>query len=377
MSRVRVGVIFGGRSVEHEVSLVSARAVLQHLDRARYEVVPIGVSHEGRWLTAGDARTLLDGGFDGAQTSDATPAALTGDPTVRGLVPTAAGGPAQRVVLDVVFPLIHGTGGEDGTMQGLLELAGLPYVGSGVLGSSVGMDKGVMKAVFQSAGLACAPWRLVTRRRIAEDASGIAREVDETLGYPCFTKPCNGGSSVGVSKVKSRAGLAGALQLAAQYDRRVLIEQGIDGQEVECAVLGNDAPQASVVGEIVPSREFYDYQAKYVDEGSQLLIPAGISETQAARVREMSLAAFRALDLAGMARVDFFVRRSDGAVLINEVNTIPGFTPISMYPRLWEASGLPFAALVDRLVQLALERHEERQATRREYAPGQEAPGAR
>ncbi|MGH9869264.1 MAG: D-alanine--D-alanine ligase family protein [Candidatus Polarisedimenticolia bacterium] len=373
MSRIRVGVIFGGRSVEHEVSLVSARAVLNHLDRTRYEVVPIGITHAGRWLTSADARGLLDAGLETAQ---ATPAALTGDPTVGGLVPIGNGHGAN-VALDVVFPLVHGTGGEDGTLQGLLELAGLPYVGSGVLGSSLGMDKGTMKAVFQSAGLACAPWILVSARRVAEDPAGIAREVDAAFGYPCFTKPANGGSSVGVRKVKSPAGLAAGLQEAAQYDRRVVIEQGVEGQEVECAVLGNDAPQASVVGEIVPCHEFYDYSAKYIDQGSELIIPARITAQQAATVQQMSLTAFKALDLAGMARVDFFVRRSDGAVLINEVNTIPGFTPISMYPRLWEASGLAFPALVDRLVQLALERHADRQKARKDFSPGQEAPGTR
>jgi D-alanine-D-alanine ligase len=372
MTRIRVGLIFGGRSVEHDVSLVSARAVLNHLDRARYEVVPIGITREGRWLISGDARALLDKGLERCQ---GTPATLTGDPSVKGLVPIGDG--HAPVPLDVIFPLVHGTGGEDGTLQGLLELAGLPYVGSGVLGSSIGMDKGAMKAIFHAAGLACAPHLLVSRRRVARDMAGIAREVDASLGYPCFTKPGNGGSSVGVCKVKSPAALASALQESALYDRRVLIEQAVEGQEVECAVLGNDEPQASVVGEIIPSHEFYDYSDKYLEEGSQLVIPARIAAQQAETVRSMSLAAFRALDLAGMARVDFFVRRRDGAVLINEVNTIPGFTPISMYPRLWEASGVSFPELVDRLVKLAMERHEERQAIRRDYAPGQEAPGAR
>jgi D-alanine-D-alanine ligase len=372
MTRIRVGLIFGGRSVEHDVSLISARAVLNNLDRSRYEVVPIGITREGRWLTSGDARALLDSGLERSQ---GVPATLTGDPSVKGLIPIGNGQPP--VTLDVIFPLVHGTGGEDGTLQGLLELAGLPYVGAGVLGSSLGMDKGAMKAVFLSAGLACAPFVLVSRRRIAKDPQGIAREVEKAFGYPCFTKPGNGGSSVGVCKVKSAAGLHAALQESALYDRRVLIEQAVDGQEVECAVLGNDEPEASVVGEIIPSHEFYDYSAKYLEEGSQLVIPARLNARQSETVREMSLAAFRSLDLAGMARVDFFVRRRDGAVLINEVNTIPGFTPISMYPRLWEASGLAFPQLVDRLVQLAMERHEERQAIRRDYAPGQEAPGAR
>ena len=372
MKRVRVGLIFGGRSVEHEVSLVSARAVLNNLDGGRYDVVPIGVTREGRWLTSGDARGLLDSGLSRAI---GTRAALTGDPSVGGLVPIEGNG--VPTPLDIVFPLIHGTGGEDGTLQGLLELAGIPYVGSGVLGSSLGMDKGAMKVVLGAAGLAMTGHLALTRRRIETDADGIAREVESTLGYPCFTKPANGGSSVGVNKVKRREELAAALAEAASFDRRVVVEQAVEGQEVECAVLGNDEPEASVVGEIVPGHEFYDYSAKYLDDSSKLIIPAKINPAQAQEVRSMSLAAFKALDLSGMARVDFFVRRADGKVLINEVNTLPGFTPISMYPRLWEASGVGFPDLIHRLIELGLQRHEERMALRRDFAPGQRAPGAR
>ena len=373
MSRTRLGLIFGGRSVEHEVSLVSARAVLSHLDASLYEVVPIAVTREGEWLTAGDARTLLDapaGGLLGAR--GAVKAALTADPSAGGLV--SIGSAARPVPLDVIFPLIHGTGGEDGTLQGLLELAGLPYVGSGVLGSSLGMDKAAMKVVFQAAGLAVAGYLVVSRRRIDRDMAGIAREVGSRIGYPCFTKPSNGGSSVGVCKVKKPEALAQALVESAAYDRRVIIEEGVEGQEVECAVLGNDDPTASVVGEIVPCHEFYDYSAKYLDDRSELIIPARLSPSQAAEVRSMSLAAFTALDCAGLARVDFFVRRRDGAVLINEVNTIPGFTPISMYPRLWQASGIEFGELVQRLIELAVERHEEKRAIRRDFAPGSSQP---
>ncbi len=375
MKKLRIGVIFGGRSVEHEVSLISARAVTRHLDGSKYEVVPIAISRAGRWLTDGATRRLLD---EGIGESTGTPVALPADPSVRSLIPVSATGRAEAPQgIDVVFPLVHGTGGEDGTLQGLLEMAGIPYVGAGVLGSSLGMDKGAMKTVFRAAGLACADFIACSRHRALTRSGDLAHEIDRSFGYPCFVKPANGGSSVGVSKVKSSEGLARALQEAAQYDRRIVIEEAIEGQEVECAVLGNDDPEASVVGEIVPRNEFYDYGAKYLDEGADLIVPARITAAQADEVRAMSVKAFLAIDCAGMARVDFFVRRSDGRVLINEINTIPGFTPISMYPRLWEASGMPFAALVDRLVQLALERHAEREANRTDYAPGQKVPGGR
>jgi len=372
VKRKRVGLVFGGRTVEHDVSLISARAVAAHLDHDKYEVVPIGITREGFWLTAGDAQSLLGADLGHAR---ATRAVLTGDPSVGGLVPIEKAG--ARVGIDVIFPLVHGQGGEDGTLQGLLELAGLPYVGSGVLGSSLGMDKVAMKTMFRSAGLPQAEYFAVSRGRIQRDLPGIQREVAELLGYPCFTKPSNGGSSVGVSKVKSPEGLRAALEEASTYDRRVVIEEAVAAQEVECAVLGNEEPEASVAGEIVPCREFYDYTAKYLEEGSELIIPARITQAQAEKVRAMSITAFKVLDCAGMARVDFFVRRSDGAVLINEINTIPGFTPISMYPRLWEASGVAFAPLVDRLIALAIERHEQNRSLKREFAPGQKAPGVR
>jgi len=376
MSKVKVGVIFGGRSVEHEVSLVSARAVMNHLDASRYEIVPIGISREGRWLTADNATLMLEQGVTEGKAM--IPVALPADPSVKGLVPMGSTADGQKQVpLDVIFPLVHGTGGEDGTLQGLLEMTGLPYVGSGVLGSSLGMDKIAMKAAFNAGGIPCAEFIAVTRQRATSDAAGVGREIAQKFGFPCFTKPANGGSSVGVTKVKGPADLARGLAEAAQYDRRILIEEAIDGQEVECAVLGNEAPEASVVGEIIPCNEFYDYSAKYLEDGSELIIPARISAQQGERVRALSLDAFRALDAAGMARVDFFVRRRDGEVLINEINTIPGFTPISMYPRLWAASGVGFAELVDRLIQLALSRHAETRASRTDYAPGQKLPGGR
>ena len=376
MKRTRIGLIFGGRSVEHDVSLVSARAVLDHLDPARYEVIPIGVTREGRWLTTGDARTMLQSAGAGlSRIPGTTRAALTGDPSAGGLVPIEDG--SAPVPLDVIFPLVHGTGGEDGTLQGLLELADLPYVGSGVLGSSLGMDKVAMKTMFSAAGLTQVGYLVATRREIETDLAAIAGQVERRLGYPCFAKPANGGSSVGVTKVKTPEALPAALAEAASYDRRVVVEQAVVGQEVECAVLGNEDPRASVVGEIVPCHEFYDYSAKYLEEGSELIIPARITAEQSEKVRDLSVAAFKALDCAGLARVDFFVRRADGEVLINEINTLPGFTPISMYPRLWQASGMGFEALVERLIDLARERHREKAALKRDFAPGQKAPGTR
>jgi len=371
VKKLRVGLIFGGRSVEHEVSLTSARAVLEHLDPARYDVVPIGVTRKGRWLTSADAKSLLG---DELLEEAGTRVALTADPEIGGLVPVENG--QARVGLDVVFPLIHGTGGEDGSLQGLLELAGMAYVGSGVLGSSLGMDKIAMKAAFTVAGLPTVPYLSFTRHRIETGLEIVTGEIETGIGFPCFTKPANGGSSVGIRKIHGAGELEEGLREAARYDRRVLVEQGIDGQEVECAVLGNETPEASVIGEIIPCREFYDYSAKYLEEGSELVVPARLPARTAGLVREMALSAFKAIDAAGMARVDFFVRRTDGGIFVNEINTIPGFTPISMYPRLWEASGVGFSRLLDRLIALALERHQERTATRREWTPELPARGA-
>ena len=365
--KIRVAVVFGGRSVEHEVSLVSARAIMDALDPERYEVVPIGITKRGRWVAAG------------------THSALPADPSVGGLIALAAGRkPARRSVpairggarprgshtaIDVVFPMVHGTGGEDGAIQGLLELADLPYVGAGVLGSALGMDKALMKTVFRQAGLPIADYRVLHRHEIDRGSEGVVLAVEEAFGYPCFVKPANGGSSVGVTKAKDRQGLVEGLRLAARYDRKIIVERAIDGREIECSVLGNDDPEASVAGEIIPANEFYDYRAKYLDPGSKLIIPAGITEDQARRVRDIAVRAFQALDLCGMARVDFFLDRSSEAIFLSEVNTIPGFTPISMYPKLWEASGLPFPALVDRLIELALERHREKKRLITSYVP--------
>ena len=372
---MRVGVIFGGRSVEHEVSLVSARAIMQALDPRRYEVVPIGITRQGRWVL-GDAHC-----------------ALPPDPSVGGLVrlrnggrevglaafprsplgTARAGGRARRAAgpgrLDVVFPIVHGTGGEDGTLQGLLDLADIPYVGAGVLGSAVGMDKAMMKVIFRDAGLPIVDHRVIRSRELATGRDRFVHAVEESFGYPCFVKPANGGSSVGVSKAKDRGQLLKALEGAARYDRKVIVERAVDGREIECSVLGNDDPEASVPGEIIPANEFYDYRAKYIDENSRLLIPAPLTDEQTQRVRELAIKAFKALDLCGMARADFFLDRASEAIFINELNTIPGFTPISMYPKLWEASGLSFPALVDRLIRLALERHAEKKSLVTTYRP--------
>lgn len=382
--RTRVGVIFGGRSVEHEVSLVSARAIMEALDPARYEVVPIGITHQGRWVlggahcalppdpSVGGLVRLRNGG--GAASPSASPAGRIARRPAAAARPARGTPPLGR--LDVVFPVVHGTGGEDGTLQGLLELAGIPYVGAGVLGSALGMDKAMMKVVFREAALPIVDHRVILRRDLEGGRERCVRTIEEAFGYPCFVKPANGGSSVGVSKAKDRGGLLEALDLAARYDRKIVVERAIDAREIECSVLGNDEPEASVPGEIVPANEFYDYRAKYIDESSRLIIPAPLTAEQARRVRDLAVKAFRALDLWGMARVDFFLDRSSDAIFVNELNTIPGFTPISMYPKLWEASGLSFPDLVDRLIRLALERHAEKKRLLTTYRPERNGRGA-
>jgi D-alanine-D-alanine ligase len=347
MARQRVAVIFGGRSGEHEVSLVSARSVMAALDRDRWEPVPFGVTRSGQWMTPGETQAALDAGnrsFDngGAPLLGAADAlnALSG--------------------CDAAFPLIHGTNGEDGTLQGFLELAGLPYAGAGVAASAIGMDKALMKALFREAGIPVARYAVVRAWEAAGDGQA-ARYVDETVGYPCFVKPANGGSSVGITKVRSREDLPAAFRAAFAYDDKAVIEASITGQEVECSVLGNEQPEAAqVLGEIVPDREFYDYASKYAaDSQTQLLIPARIDEATAATVRELAVRMFSVMGCEGYARVDFFVE-AGGRVVANEVNTIPGFTSISMYPKLWEASGLAYADLLTRILELALSRAERR-----------------
>jgi D-alanine-D-alanine ligase len=353
--------LFGGRSVEHEVSVVSARGVDAAMAGSRLECVPIGVTGDGRWLSPEASRRVLSGG--GARV-DTAPGEDDGfrvlvDPGGAGLRLHRDGEAAQRLPIDVVFPLVHGWGGEDGRLQGAVELAGIPYVGAGVLGSAVGMDKAVAKVLLGSAGLAVVPGFVVTRHAWSAEASVIRQRVGDELGFPAFVKPASGGSSVGVSKVRSTNDVDGAIDQALAHDRRVVIERGIDAREIECAILGNDVPEASGLGEISPSREFYDYAAKYLDAGSELTIPADLPAADADRMRRMAIRAFQALDLAGFARVDFLVDRSSGAAYVNEVNTLPGFTPISMFPKLWQAAGLAYARLIERLVELGVDRARE------------------
>jgi D-alanine-D-alanine ligase len=356
--RIRVGVVFGGRSGEHEVSLASAASVLAAIDPARYEVIPMGIARDGHWLVGGDPlRALADaaGVRVALPVSAAAPDSGGGGGLAR--VATAGGLPAGvAATLDVVFPLLHGPYGEDGTVQGLLELADLPYVGAGVLASAVGMDKAMMKTVFRAHGLPVVPHLAARRRDWADDPDAIRRRVDAELGYPCFVKPANLGSSVGISKVRTAAELDPAVDLAFGHDRKILIEHGVSGREIEVSVLGNDQPEASVPGEVLPGKEWYDYEAKYTAGIAKLISPAPLDPALAAEFRRLAVEAFRAIDAAGFARVDFFL--DDGErIWVNEINTIPGFTQTSAYPRLWEASGLPYARLVDRLIELGLERH--------------------
>ncbi len=361
--KIRMGILFGGRSSEHEVSLTSAASILKALDPEKYEVVPIGITREGRWMVGSAADRLLPAVLE--KGSAVTPSV---DPVGPKLVPLNSNPPVEsRPQVDVVFPVLHGTFGEDGTVQGLLELAGIPYVGAGVLGSAAGMDKDVMKRLFRDAGLPVVDWILVLRGEWEREAARVRRLIERKIRYPLFVKPANLGSSVGITKVHNARELPAALDLGAQYDRKILVEKAVNGREVECSVLGNDRPEASVPGEVVPINEFYDYEAKYLKEGSKLLIPAPLTKQQAKRVRELAVRAFQATDCAGMARVDFLLDRKTRKIFVNEINTIPGFTPISMYPKLWEASGVPYAQLVDRLVELALERHQEKSRTRYSY----------
>jgi len=365
--KIRLGILFGGRSSEHEVSLTSAASVLKAVDSEKYEVIPIGITREGRWLLGSSADKLLPGVLKNGKpvTASVTPTGprfIPLDPASLQLTRREAAD--TRPEIDVIFPLLHGTFGEDGTVQGLLELADIPYVGAGVLGSAAGMDKDLMKRLFRDARIPVVPWITVLRSEWGRNPEHVLAAIQKKLRYPLFVKPANLGSSVGISKVHNAKELKPALDLAAEYDRKIIVERGVDAREIECSVLGNDSPQASVPGEIVPVNEFYDYEAKYVKEGSQLIIPANLRPRQVRRVQQLAVQAFQAVDGAGMARVDFLLDRRTAAIFVNEINTIPGFTPISMYPKLWEASGLPYAKLIDRLVELALERHQEKSRTR-------------
>ena len=366
--KIRVGLIFGGRSGEHEVSLASSQAVMAHLDPEKYEIVPLGITKEGSWLLGMEPQQLLAAEREAARPRDAettTTVTLTGDPSVRRLIPVQEGVTlGNQGALDVIFPVMHGTYGEDGSLQGLLDMANIPYVGCGVLGAALGMDKEKMKMIFRSVGLPIVDYVVFRRNEWERTPETIMNALEQSLTYPIFVKPVNLGSSVGITKAHDRHELEHAINLAAEYDRKILAEQGINCREFECAVLGNDEPLASVVGEIVSSNEFYDYRAKYIDGKSQAIIPADLPQEIAEEIRRQSIQAFVALDLSGLARVDFFLEKETGKVYINEVNTMPGFTEISMYPKLWEASGLPYAQLLDRLIELAIERHEDRQRNR-------------
>lgn len=369
VKKIRLGLIFGGRSAEHEVSLRSARSVLKAIDRDKYDVTLVGISKEGKWLAGPDPLQALAAGDLGGLAE----AALLGEPGKRELLVAAgpAGGPSVQLSaqaeFDVIFPLLHGPYGEDGTVQGLLELADLPYVGSGVLASALAMDKAMCKQVLRAHGIPVTDWQLVTRAAIEADAPAVAAAAVERFGCPLFVKPANLGSSVGVSKAHDLDEAVAALREAARFDRRVLVEPAVNAREIEVSVLGNADPVASVVGEIVPSREFYDYEAKYVDEGSALLIPAPIPSETAEAARRYAVAAFQAIDAAGLARVDYLLDRDSGQLYLNEINTLPGFTNISMYPKLWEASGVSYSELIDRLVSLALERQAEKDQTVKVY----------
>jgi D-alanine-D-alanine ligase len=355
--RLRVGILFGGRSGEHEVSLASAASVIRGLDPDKYEAVPIGITKEGHWLIGAGAQKMLPEVLKGGQR-----VMMTADPTDAALVRLDGSGGGQR--LDVVFPVMHGTFGEDGTIQGLLDLAGLPFVGAGVLGSAIGMDKDVSKRLLQVAKIPVVPWIAVQRADWERHPKEVQISVEKKFKYPVFVKPATLGSSVGMTKVHSRAELAPALHLAGEFAMKILVERCMIAREIEVSVLGNHDPQASVPGEIVPHREFYDYTAKYLEEGTQLLIPAKLKPTQVKKIQHYAVAAFRALELSGMARVDFFLEKKGGKIYLNEVNTIPGFTSISMYPKLWEASGIPFRELLDKLIALALEQHAEKARTK-------------
>jgi D-alanine-D-alanine ligase len=355
--RLRIGILFGGRSGEHEVSLASAASVIRGLDPDKYEAVPIGITKEGHWLIGGGAQKMLPEVLKGGQR-----VMMTADPTDAALVKLDGSGGGQRI--DVVFPVMHGTFGEDGTIQGLLDLAGLPFVGAGVLGSAIGMDKDVTKRLLQVAKIPVVPWITVQRHEWENDPQAIQTAIEEKFAYPVFVKPATLGSSVGMTKAHSREELAPALNLAAEFAMKILVEQCVVAREIEVSVLGNHDPEASVPGEIVPHREFYDYAAKYLEEGSQILIPAQLKPAQVTKVQKYAVDAFRALELGGMARVDFFLEKEGGKIYLNEVNTIPGFTSISMFPKMWEASGLPFRELIDKLIELALEQHAEKARTK-------------
>ena len=356
---LKVALLYGGQSGEHEVSIMSACSVLEAVNKDRIEVFPIGIGKDGRWYPGLSPQTVKASGT--LEVRPLSPDAPDHPQAGEGLIDNTGGFllGALKEKVDVVFPLLHGPRGEDGTVQGLLELTGIPYVGAGVAASAVGMDKALMKAVFQEKGIPVGDYRVYLRSEWRGNPEGIIGEIEEALGYPCFVKPANLGSSVGITKAHDREELKAALQRAAAYDRKLIVEAFINGREIECAVLGNDRPEASVPGEIIPGAEFYDYEDKYVNDKTELIIPAGLPEETTEEIRSLAVRAVKAIDCAGCARGDFFVRCVVLVGVLNEINTIPGFTKISMYPKLWEASGLPYPKLIERLVELAIERHED------------------
>jgi D-alanine-D-alanine ligase len=374
--KVHVGVLFGGRSGEHEVSLASARSIMDNISRDKYEVVPIGITKDGEWIVGGDPMKALASGL----TAESSPAALLADPSRGGVwnIDATAEEKALQTSepeitavrlakLDVVFPVLHGTFGEDGTVQGLLELASVPYVGCGVMASAVAMDKAICKEIWRAQGLPVLPFLVIKRKAWKQTPAKVIDRILSSLDFPIFVKPANLGSSVGVSKVHDETELAPALDAAARYDRKIVVEQGIDAREIEVSVLGNDDPIASIAGEVIPCREFYDYRAKYIDDDSELLIPAPLNEEMMDQVRQMAVTAYKALDCAGMARADFLLDKVTGELWVNELNTIPGFTQISMYPKLWEATGISYSELISRLIDLAVERFDDQNQSERSF----------
>ena len=362
--KLHLALIFGGRSGEHEVSLMSARSVLSVLDPAKYDVTQIGITPDGKWLTGDDVIAKLEAGKPGGL----EPVVVAPDPSESGIYVLRDKKLEKLCDVDVYFPLLHGTFGEDGTIQGLLELANVAYVGAGVVGSAVGMDKGIFKDVMRTHGIPSVASVLLLRSEIEKDINAAADRAEKLGVYPLFTKPANLGSSVGISKCRTRSDLQEGLMEAARFDRRVLVEKGVaNAREIEVSVLGNEDPRASVPGEVLPSREFYSYESKYVDGTSGLVIPAPLPDETTRRIQDLAVRAFKAIDASGMARVDFFIDKDTGEVFLNELNTIPGFTKISMYPKLWNATGMPYAELVDRLIDLALQRKGDRDRTSHSY----------
>jgi len=367
-----VGVLFGGRSGEHAVSLRSAASVMEAMDKSKYEIVPIGITEQGSWLAGGDPLAALQNNVIPGDCSYAVLSADPQSPRLFLLDPDSPGRIRESLGLDVVFPVLHGPFGEDGTVQGLLELAGLPYAGSGVLGSAAGMDKVVMKILFKHAGLPVGDFLYFSSTRWAADQKSLLEQVQEELGYPCFVKPANLGSSVGVNKARHPDSLVQGVEEALRYDHKVVVEAFIKGREIECSVLGDEAPLSSVPGEIIPCNEFYDYWAKYIDDRSELIIPAPMDPEMEAKVKEYAVRSFQAVECSGLARIDFFLNDESGELFVNEVNTMPGFTSISMYPKLFEASGVPYPELIDRIIQIALQRQRRKKMLLTSYRPGGE-----